>query len=466
MMHNYEQELILIKNLLKQNPEGMSVTDIAKALKKNKNTTGRYLDILLISGQVDMRTYGMAKVFTLSQRVPLSAMLGYSKDLIMVLDRESRIIEINDHFLSLLHLTRREAIGKNITYLKSPEVDVHELVNSLATTPSEETENTLSFQVKGTGERIFKQKSIPTVFDDGARGFTIILSDVTGDILRERGIREWEERFRMMAENIQDGLLILENEKCTFANRRVAEITGYTFEELWAMDPLTIIAPEDRKKIEPLVDPRRNLTSGLTEFHGLIRRKDGIYRHVYVRITSLQHGDIQYHFIIITDVTDLQSKDAALVESEQRFRMMAENIQDAVFIVENNQFAYANRRFSEISGYSIEELQKKNTQDLTTPETRLMMDELFRKSMTCTEPPAKFQTWMLCKNGEKRCLYGQINSVRHGDTISTYFTMTDVTAFAQREQELLDRIASLEKSSTGDPQLPRDQEPKEKASRC
>jgi len=450
MMHDYQQELILIKNLLKQNPEGMSVTDIAKALKKNKNTTGRYLDILLISGQVNMRTYGMAKVFTLSQRVPLSAMLSYSKDLIMVLDNESRIIEINDNFLALLHLTRKEAVGKNIAFLKSPEVDVHELVNSLATTPSEETENTLSFHVKGAGERIFKQKSIPTVFDDGARGFTIILSDVTEDIMRERGIREWEERFRMMAENIQDGLLILENEKCTFVNQRVAEITGYTFEELWAMDALTVIAPEDRKNIEGILDRRKKPAPGLADFHGRIRMKDGMYRHVYVRITAIQHGEVLYHFVIITDVTDLQSKDAALVESEQRFRMMAENIQDAVLIIESDQVVYANRRICEISGYSIEELQMKNTQDLTTPETRLMMDELFRKSMTCTEPPAKFQTWMLCKNGEKRCIYGQINSVRHGDTVSTYFTMTDVTAFAQREQDLMDRIAVLEKRFAAD----------------
>jgi len=448
MMHDYQQELIPIKNLLKQNPEGMSVTEIAKALKKNKNTTGRYLDILLISGQVNMRTYGMAKVFTLSQRVPLSAMPSYSKDLIMVLDNESRIIEINDTFLSLLHLTQKEAVGKNITYLKSPDVDVHELINSLTTTLSEETENTISFQVKGSGERIFKQKFIPTVFDDGAKGFTIILSDVTKEILRERGIREWEERFRMMAENIQDGLLILENDKCTFVNRRVAEITGYTFEEMWIMDPLTVIAPEDRKNVEIILDRRKKPAPGLADFHGRIRRKDGVYRHVYVRITAIQHGDVLYQFIIITDVTDLQSKDAALVESEQRFRMMAENIQDAVLIIENDQFVYANRRICEISGYSFDELRTKNVQDLTTPETRLMMDELFRKSRTCTEPPAKFQSWILCKNGERRCMYGQINSVRHGDIISTYITMTDITAFAQREQELTDRIAALEKHPT------------------
>jgi len=73
------------------------------------------------------------------------------------------------------------------------------------------------------------------------------------------------------------------------------------------------------------------------------------------------------------------------------------------------------------------------------------MDKLYEKSQTCTEPPAKFQSWIHGKNGERRCIFGHINSVRHGDTISTYITITDVTAFAQRELELLDKIVTLEK---------------------
>lgn len=446
MMQDYQQELIRIKNLLKQKSKGMSVTGIANALKKNKNTIGRYLDILRISGHVDMRTYGMAKIYSLSQRVSLSVVISYSKDLIMVLDNESRIIDINDTFLAFLHLTRKEAIGKNVNYLTSPEVDVHELINILTENPSEETERILSFQVKETGERIFKQKSISTVFDDGARGFTIILSDVTGEFLREREIREREERFRIMAENIQDALLILESEKCTFVNRRFVEITGYTVEELRAMDPLAIIVPEDRNVREQIMELwKKRVYEGLAEFQALIQRKDGVYRHVYVRITRLRHETILYHFIIMTDVTELQLKDAALFESEQRFRMMAENIQDGLVIIENEQFVFANQRFSEITGYTKEELRSMNTHDLTTPEERQMMDKLYEKSQTCTEPPAKFQSWIHGKNGERRCIFGHINSVRHGDTISTYITITDVTAFAQRELELLDKIVTLEK---------------------
>ena len=152
-----------------------------------------------------------------------------------------------------------------------------------------------------------------------------------------------------------------------------------------------------------------------------------------------------YSFIIMTDVTELVSKDAALFESEQRFRMMAENIQDGLMIIENEQLVYSNRRLSEISGYSTEELRTMNPQDLITPEELQKIMGLLKKSMTCTEPLATFQSWIDCKNGENKCIYGHINSVRHGETVSTYITMTDVTAFALREQELLDQISRLEK---------------------
>ena len=305
MMQDYEQELIAIKDILKKNPNGMSVTDISKALKKNKNTIGRYLDILLISGQVDMRAYGMAKVYTISQRVPLSAMLSYSKELIMVLDNESRIIDINDNFLKLLQLLREEALGKNISYLQSPEVDVHELLD-IITTDRKNPESTVTFHVKDSGDRIFHQKCVPTVFDDGRKGITLILEDITEHILAEREIRESEERFRMMADNIQDGLIIMENGKTIYANNRIAEITGYSFEELWAMEPLTIIAPESYENAVRQIQEFEAHPDKPGEMQMWIIRKDGERRFVYSRISGVRHHDSFLNFIIFTDITDLK----------------------------------------------------------------------------------------------------------------------------------------------------------------
>jgi len=444
MMQDYQHELSLIKDLLKKNPEGMSVTDISKALNKNKNTIGRYLDILLISGQVDMRTYGMAKVFTLSQRVPLSAMLSYSKELIMVLDNESRIIDVNDNFLSLLNLSRQDTLGKNVTYLSPPDIDVHELLEKL-TTRFEEKEDTVTFRVKDRGERIFKQKSVPTVFEDGQKGFTIILEDITEHILAEREIREREERFRMMAENIHDGLIIMENEKIVFVNRRIAEITGYSFEELWKMQPLSIISPEDKEEAACQIQKMESGDRELNELQLWIQRKDGQRRFVSARISAVQHADTRYAFIILTDITELKAKEAALKQSEQRFRTMAENIQDGLIIVENGDVVFANHRIAIITGYSNEELIKMKSADLVSPEDRDKIEKMVKNTRPDSEKPGEVTVWINRKDGSRRCILGRVTAANYSNTVTTYITMTDITESTEREQALRDRIAALQK---------------------
>ena len=444
MMQDYLHEISRIKDILKQNVEGMSVTDISKALNKNKNTIGRYLDILLVSGQVDMRSYGMAKVFTLSQRVPLSAMISYSKELIMVLDNESRIIDVNDNFLSLLNLTRQDTLGKNIEFLSPPDVDVHELLETL-TTRFEEKEDMVTFQVKDRGERIFKQKSVPTVFEDGGKGFTLILEDITEHILAEREIRENEERFRMMAENIQDGLIIIENEKIVFVNRRIAEITGYSFEELWEMNPLSIIAPEDKGAAASQIQKMERGDHGLKELQLWILRKDGQRRFVSNRISAVQHADTRYAFIILTDITELKANEAALKESEERFRMMAENIQDGLIIMENRNFVFANHRIADISGYSTEELIHMKSVDLASREDHEKIEEIVRNTRPDSEKPGEFTVWINRKDGSRRCILGRVTAALHNNTVSTYVIMSDITESTEREQALRDRIAALQK---------------------
>ena len=457
MMQDYQQELTVIKDLLKKNSNGMSVTDISKALSKNKNTIGRYLDILLISGQVDMRAYGMAKVYTISQRVPLSAMLSYSKELIMVLDDESRITDINDNFLNLLQLSRNDTLGKNISYVQSPEVDVRELLDTIATGKGDQ-ESTVTFHIKEKGERIFHQKCVPTVFDDGRKGITLILEDVTDHILTERKTRESEERFRMMADNIQDGLIIRENDKTVYANNRIAEITGYSLEELWAMDPLAIIAPESHGKAALQIRDFKAHPGRSGDLQMWIIRKDGERRFTYARISGVQHLNKFYNFIIFTDLTELKTQEARLSESEQRFRMMADNIQDGLIIVEDEKIVFSNRRIKEITGYSADEMAEMGLHGtLLTDGVKAIADcgivpvtdkerieEIFKNIQPDSPTPGEFRIWIQRKDGTPRYLQGKITAAKQGEITSIYITISDITDFADREKSLRERIDALQ----------------------
>jgi PAS domain S-box-containing protein len=454
MMLDYRQELDSIKGLLKQNPSGMSVTDISKALGKNKNTVGRYLDILLISGHVEMRTYGMAKVYTLSQRVPLSAMLSYSKELIMVLDAEFRIIEINENLLGLLKLSRDDTIGQNIAFIKSPEADVHELLENLSAI-NEQQEQTVTFRLRDAGERIFSVQYVPTVFEDGGKGLTVILEDITEHILAERGLRESEERFRMMAENIRDGLIILENDACVFANRRVTEMSGYSFEELWKMDPLEIVAPEDRAEVQKQIRSVEGQKRGPEEIQVWIIRKDGSRRFVYCRISQVQHHDKLLTYIIQTDLTELKRKEDALKESEQRFRTMAEHIHDGLVIIENKKIVYANRRMSEITGFDPGEMRKVNFLDLFFSDKAVRgkmagtgdqekIAEMLRTIKPDSGIPGEGTFWITHKDGTPRCIHVNVTATERNEVMSTYITATDITSFMEKENALRDHIVSLQ----------------------
>lgn len=457
MMQDYQQELAAIRDLLKKNPNGMSVTDISKALKKNKNTIGRYLDILLISGQVDMRTYGMAKVYSLSQRVPLSAMLSYSKELIMVLDSEFRILDVNANFLRLLHLSREETVGKNISFLQSPDVDVHELLDNISPN-TEETENTITFQLKDRGERIFHEKCIPTVFDDGQRGTTIILEDVTERILAEREIRRSEERFRMMADNIQDGLMIIENGKTIYSNNRIAEISGYSPQELDALSPLSIVAPECHDEVARCTRDIEKNPDKPSSFQMWIIRKDRERRFVSLRVSGVRHNENFYNFIIFTDLTAQKAQEAQIRESEQRFRMMAENIQDGLIIVENEKVVFSNRRINEISGYSneemaamglhgtiiIEEISKISNSGMIPHSEVNRIEDLIKSVQPDDGMSGEFKIWIQRKDGAQRFVQGKVTATRHKEMISTYITLTDITDFAERERNLRERIDALQ----------------------
>ena len=90
-----------IKQHLKWNPRGMTISDLSSHMTMNRNLVAKYLDMLLISGQVEMQVIGAAKVYFLSHRVPVSAMLEFSSDLVIMLDAEKKILQVNEQVLLL-----------------------------------------------------------------------------------------------------------------------------------------------------------------------------------------------------------------------------------------------------------------------------------------------------------------------------------------------------------------------------
>ena len=79
-----------------------------------------------------------------------------------------------------------------------------------------------------------------------------VARDVTDRKKAQQELAESEERFRTMAENIMDGLIIAEGGEIVFANKKVTEIIGYSEGELieHVTDP-GLVVPEQRSNETP-----------------------------------------------------------------------------------------------------------------------------------------------------------------------------------------------------------------------
>ena len=167
-----------IGKVLKFSQRGLTVTDISKKIRHNRNSTAKQLEILRAEGKVDVRKIGSARVFSLSQRVPLSAFLCFTRNMILILDRNLTVVQANDQYLGLADLTKEELVGRNILAGTFPIVSSPETLGILRSTGMEQVITDIRF-VKGRDEFFYKMEVIPTTFEAGDTGLTVVLEDIT-----------------------------------------------------------------------------------------------------------------------------------------------------------------------------------------------------------------------------------------------------------------------------------------------
>jgi PAS domain S-box-containing protein len=167
-----------ILKVLKFYPRGITVGDLSKKIRINRNSAAKYLEMLRVGGQVEVRTYGSAKVYSLAQRVPLSAFLCFTKNLILILDEKHRIIQVNDQYLKLIGRLKEEILGQNLSELSIPILSEPEAQSLIETAGIEQVIRDIR-SPRGDREDYYQMQVIPTTFEGGEKGLTILLEDIT-----------------------------------------------------------------------------------------------------------------------------------------------------------------------------------------------------------------------------------------------------------------------------------------------
>jgi PAS domain S-box-containing protein len=135
---------------------------------------------------------------------------------------------------------------------------------------------------------------------------------------REEALRKSEEKYRRLVEQANEGVLALDQVGAvTFANPRMAEILGYSVDEMVGMEVTSFLGKD---KNESHRGKFERLRTGISEqYDSEMCRKDG--RNIHVSITASPMTDDNGLFLgafgVIMDITDRKQAEAELLQAKE-----------------------------------------------------------------------------------------------------------------------------------------------------
>jgi PAS domain S-box-containing protein len=138
-----------------------------------------------------------------------------------------------------------------------------------------------------------------------------LLRDITQRKWAEEALQGSEERYRTIVDNTQDGLTIIEDGRTVYVNDRACEIYGYTKDEYARMTSLDFAAPEEKQRLQRIVEEIRQTSMVPQELECWIVRKDGTRRCIRNRYSRIQ-GKPDARLVVTTDITGRKRAEEAL----------------------------------------------------------------------------------------------------------------------------------------------------------
>jgi len=422
-----------IKALLEQNPQGLSITDIVKIVKINRNTAGRYLENLLVSGQVEMHRLGMTKIYKISQRVPLSAVLSISSELVVQLDSFLRIVFVNEPFCTFLGAESKDLLGKNIEY-----TPVALILDELFVGFIERIREAIAGQ-EWSGEIVLSSKGIiafcriaPTVFEDGRKGVSVILEDITRRKQGEWALRESEATARALMNSPTDTVILMDARGIILDLNTTAAFKFKKYGDNLIGKMADSLLPAE------VAQSRRLLTSQVLEKKQIVRYEDERDGRWYdtVAYPIIVDGEVTRIAMIARDITDRKKAEDALRESEEHYRLLVDISPDAVLIHMGGKITYLNpAALAMLGAKDSREILGKNVLELIHPAFRDTVRKNIEKDLDGEKtPPTELN--MLRLDGTTIVAEGRGVKTTFNGKPAIQVAIRDVTERKQMEEKL------------------------------
>lgn len=267
-------------------------------------------------------------------------------------------------------------------------------------------------------------------------GILSILEDITEHKQAELRLRESESRFRTMADNIQDGLTIIELGKVRYVNQRACEIYGYPREELIRIDPIDLAAPEEHQRLLEHIRQSDENQDYINDLSYWIIQKNGTRRYIHNRYSiNLQNGKIVGRYIVTTDITEQKKAQDEL----SKLSMAVEQSPASVVITNlNGKVEYVNPVFLELTGLQTKNAVGKDLRELQKLQNRDGVPENLWEWLRDGNI-WRGEFWNIDNSGARNyCESGTITPIKNNEGELTHFLKVaeNITEHKKYEEEI------------------------------
>ncbi|MCW6050954.1 PAS domain S-box protein [Lyngbya sp. CCAP 1446/10] len=279
-----------------------------------------------------------------------------------------RITKANDALITQYGANREEFIGQTLNFLLSHNLaGCREIFRQFFDAGRIHIEND---NRKFDGTTIWVEGDYICIYDSLERivGYFGVQRDISDAVVAatqgkkaEAALKESEERFRQLAENIESvfWMVGIQPQEIIYISPGYEEIWGRSCAELYAGGHFLVdsLHPEDRARVIAKFS-KKIVTEDETEYR--IVRPDGEIRWIRDRAFPIinQAGEVYRVVGIAEDISESKQAEKALRESEECFRQLAENIQNSFWLMsaEFTDLLYLSPAYEQIWGRSNEEL--------------------------------------------------------------------------------------------------------------
>lgn len=292
-----------------------------------------------------------------------------------------RYFYINEQAMNLAQLTK-DHIGKTIEH-SMPAADFVFLNERYILVAQNKEPVTFSDSVVLSSGLYQTESSLIPIFNDYQEVEYIlgITKNITKNIMMSKNVRYMDKLYNSFIDHTNDGLLLFNLEqKILKANQAFYELFGYTKREVVGKR-LDELEPQLKNELEHIFN-QLNQGINIKRYEGIWYSATGKPIDISINFTPIpdDFGKIVGVVSILQDIRELIETKRALQESEERYRLIADNMHDLIEVLnKDGMILYASPSHKLILGVSPEKLMGTNTFDHIHPDDAPIVKRKFKK---------------------------------------------------------------------------------------